>query len=528
VTERRQSPIALKAGGRASALYSVEGFDDANGQAELAATYITELKEQAATVLGSVVAATLVPVEYNGDFNWSWNDGTTKLNQPSYNYISGAVTASTDQPGAVQVGAAGSLALQYQQLVNGIAWQFSSADNSTLQTATTQSGTQGNQVVSTYVSAYGAPTPAQITAAQLIVPSIVTTLDYIVLYRAGYVWSGTPTGTIGLSLYTMQQSESLRTLLQYAPPSAQQTVQAIVAYLNALGGATRLMDMQSLGAFTLQQIKNNLIPSATNGGIALFNPPSTNAYLGYASNVTTGQILQDLSNTSQTVTLSFTAQKSEDSSYNIAFSGGASLNFFGDLLDISASTSFRGDVAGQQGSGSSTTITMVYPGVTIIPFFPAAYQQNSGATQGWFYEAIIYQALQSFKAGAGAQTGFSFVNAVPGGISLGPDGLAYLKALVVSGYPTITVEFSQGNYNSFSSWLSTHTQVSVSLFGFIPLGGSSVDSYTAEAKQSSTGSGFTLTMTPPAPGSQGQTIPVANQTVPVLAAQVFPLGVSAS
>ncbi len=68
----------------------------------------------------------------------------------------------------------------------------------------------------------------------------------------------------------------------------------------------------------------------------------------------------------------------------------------------------------------------------------------------------------------------------------------------------------------------------MSLFGFIPLGGASVDTYTASASQSSSGTGFTLTMTPPAPGSQGQTIPVAAQTVPVLAAQLFPLGVSAA
>ena len=79
------------------------------------------------------------------------------------------------------------------------------------------------------------------------------------------------------------------------------------------------------------------------------------------------------------------------------------------------------------------------------------------------------------------------------GITLGQDGLGYLQAIVVSGYPTITVEFTNGNYSQFSSWLSTHTSVSVSLFGFIPLGSSSVDTYTASASQSSSGSSLTLT-----------------------------------
>jgi hypothetical protein len=162
--------------------------------------------------------------------------------------------------------------------------------------------------------------------------------------------------------------------------------------------------------------------------------------------------------------------------------------------------------------------------VTVIPMFPKPWQQSSGGTSGWWYEPIIYQAFANFQAGSKAQSGFIFKNGLPQGITLGQDGLGYLQAIVVSGYPTITVEFTNGNYSQFSSWLSTHTSVSVSLFGFIPLGSSSVDTYTASASQSSSGSSFTLTLTPPAPGSAGQIIPVASQTVPVLAGQVFWVG----
>lgn len=522
------SNIAHQPGGRASALYAAPGMEALSGQADLAAAYITQLKEQAAAVLGSTVAATLVPIQYNGDFNWSWSDGTTNVNQPSYNYISGAVSPSTTQAGTYQVGGGGSFANLYQQLINGIAWQFSAADSATMQQAQTQSQTQGASVVSTYVAAFGAPTAAQMQTAQQVNPLIASALDYIVLYEAGYLWAGQPKGSMGLSLFTMQQTQNLRTLLQYAPPSAQPVIQAISMYLNALGGATRLMDMQSLGTYTLQQLKNNLTPSATNGGINLFNPPTSNYYLGYSSNKTTSQILQELSNTSQQVTLQFSASQSSQSSYNVSFSGGASLGWAGDLLDISAGTSFRGDVARQSGSGSDMNISMVYPGVTIIPFTPAAFQQTSGGSTGWWYEAIIRQAWDNLQQGSSAESGFTFVNGVPGGIQLGQDGLGYLSAIVVSGYPTITIEFSEGSYDDFSSWLSTHTDVSVSLFGFIPMGSASIDTYQASMSHSQSGSGFTLTLTPPAPGSSGQTIPVQAQTVPVLAGQVFPVGVSQS
>lgn len=530
VTMANTGPAAIpshKAGGRASALYAAPGTQDVPGQATLLAEYITQLRNQAADLFGASVAASLVPVQYNGDLNWSWTTGAGDVNQLTYNYISGAVTTSPSGGDMVQVGGAGSLTNLYQQLVNAITWEFGAKDNATLQAAMTQSQTQATSLVSTYVGTFGAPTPAQMTAAQAVNPLIANTLDYIVNYMAGYMWAGIPTGKPALSLYTMQTTPNLRALLQYAPASAQPVIQGLVAYLNALGPGAALTDKQSLGSYTLQQLKNNLTPSAANGGIQLSNPPSSAYYLGYGSNMQPSQILQDLSNTSQSVTVKFSSQASSQSSYNIAFSGQAGFNWGGALLGISAGTSFKGDVAAQQGSGTSTVITMTYPGVTIVPFFPAAWQQASGGSTGWFYEAAIHQAWVNSQAQS-PDSGFTFKNGVPAGITLGKDGLGYLSAAVVSGYPTITVNFTQGNYQQFSSWLSTHTQVSVSLFGFIPLGSSSVDTYTASASQSSGQTGFTLTLTPPAPGSQGQMIPVANQTVPVLAGQVFRLGLSQS
>ncbi|HVG44867.1 MAG TPA: hypothetical protein VM890_09055 [Longimicrobium sp.] len=517
---------AYKAGGRAAALYAALGMDDAPGQAALLADYITQLRDQAANLFGASIAASLVPVQYNGDLNWSWTTGAGDVNGRTYNYISGAVTESPAGQELVQVGAANTFSNLYQQLVNSITWQFSAADNATAQAAATRSQTAATALVSAYVGTFGVPTQTQMQAAQAVLPSITTVQEYILGYAVGYLWAGIPEGQRPLTLFALQSAPNLRMLLQYAPSDAQPTIQALVPYLNALGPAASLMDEQSLGTYTLQQIKNNLTPSGSNGGILQSNPPSTNYYLGYGSNKQPSQILQELNNPGQSVTVQFSAQQSSQSGYNISFSGQAGFNWGGDLLGVSAGTSFRGDVAAQQGSGSSTQIVMTYPGVTIIPFYPAAWQQSSAPSTGWFYEPIIHQAWVNWLAGAGASSGFTFLNGVPGGITLGENGLGYLQGIVVSGYPTITVNFTEGNFQQFSSWLSTHTQVSVSLFGFIPLGSASVDTYTASASQSSSQTGFTLTLTPPAPGSQGQIISVPDQTVPVLAGQVFRLGVT--
>jgi hypothetical protein len=507
-----------KAGGRASALYAALGAPDCPGQAELAARYIAELKQQSAVLLGGTTAARLVPLEYNGDLNWYWTDGIS-FNALTYNYISGAINPSGDASGLYHVGGAGSFGNLYQELINAIAWQFGAADNAAMQQAATQSQTQASAIVQAYMSVYGAPTAAQMQEAQAYNDLITQPIDYILMYLAAYLWAGKPAPP--LTRTTMQNAANLGTLLQYAPPSATPVIQAIPPYLQTLGASARLMDMQTLAGFTLSQIKRNLLaPSATNGGTQLFNPPSPNYYAGYFSNLTPSQILQAFASGSPQVTISISATVSPSGSYTISFAGEPSFDWCGDLFNISAG-SFRGDVARQAGAGSAMTLTMVYPGVSIMPLFPKAWQQISGGSTGWWYEAIVDQAWSNYQLGPGAPSGFTFLTGVPVGIELGPDGLGYLSA-VVAGDPTITIAFTNGDYAAFSSWLSTHTTVSVSLFGFMPLGSASSDPYTARVSPAAPG--FTLTLTPPLPGSRGQIVPAASQTVPVLAGQVSWLG----
>ncbi len=136
--------MSYKAGGRASALYAATGTADVSGQADLATRYVTQLKKQAAQVLGGTIGANLVPIQYNGDLNWYWTDGIN-FNALTYNYISGAVGPSPAASGTYQVGGAGSFSNLYQELISAIAWQFSAADNATMQQAATQSQTQATR-----------------------------------------------------------------------------------------------------------------------------------------------------------------------------------------------------------------------------------------------------------------------------------------------------------------------------------------------------------------------------------------------
>jgi hypothetical protein len=368
---------------------------------------------------------------------------------------------------------------------------------------------------------------AQMRAAQAINPLIATPLDYILLYEAGYLWAGRPNPPLGLP--AMQSATNLAQLLQYAPPSAQPTIKAIPPYLAALGVGVSMMEMQSLGAFTLQQIKTNLLtPSPSNGGVGLFNPPNSNFYLGYASSVSPSEILNRIEAAGPGVTISFSATVTSATSYEISLAGQAGVIWDGNLLNISAGTSFRGDVARAPGAGSRMVCTLNYPGVADIPIAPTAWQQTASGSTGWWYGPIVAQAWANFQAGSAASSGFTFGNAVPGGIKLGQSGLGHLSSVVVSRPPIITMEFTNGNYAAFSSWLPQNRVVSVSVFGFIPLASPSVDTYTATVSPPSPGSGFRLTLSPPVPAPSGQSIPAADQTLPVLAGRVSWLGAASS
>ncbi|WP_147445481.1 hypothetical protein [Corallococcus aberystwythensis] len=495
---------------------------DPTDKMQLVAAYIQALKAKAVSVIGSTIGATLVPIEYNGDFNWDWTTGTGDINKLTYDYISGAVSPSTDIPGACAVGGTGSLPMLYGQLINAINWQFNDADQKALQAAQTKSTVQAQSLVATYTGIYGPITHAQFQAAQTVSASIQTPIDYILMYQAGYLWAGIPSGSMPLSTSAMQSSPNLRKLLQYAPSSAEPVLLEISAYLNAYGIGASLQDAQSVGSSLLQILKSNLTPSATNGGVLQSNPPSTQYFPGFSSNKQPTDILSGLQNSSQPAIVSFTASSAQQSAYNISFSGGGSMSWGGWLLGISVGANFQGDIAAQQGSGSTFDITMSFPGVTVIPFAPAAYQPNSDGATGWLDETVLYQALNNYNNGS-KDSGFTFPSGLPSGIKLGPGGVGYLSAVVVSGYPTITVNFAEGDYSTWSQWLAAHASVSVDLFGFISLGGANAGAFSAQAKQNSSGTGFTLTLTPP-PVAGSTSAP--DQGVPVLAGQVAWLGAS--
>lgn len=509
-----------------------DGFDGTAtppaDQEAITTAMVEALRNGAAAAFGSASGATIVPLRYNGDFAWDWTTGAGDVNQLTYNYISGAISPDAQQPGTYTVGGSGSMASIFGEVLKAVAFQLSPSDETALQAATTRSQVQSQAITASYNNIIGRITPAMITTAKSLSPIfstlIVDDFSYIMVYEVGYAWAGLSTGQRPLTLVQLQSAPDLRTLLQYAPASAEPILAELIAYLSAIGPQSELMDQESNGTSTLAMIAANLaMPSETNGGVPMSNPASTAYFPGFASSMSTGAIVNSLSSTTQppAVVANFSSTSSQTSSYDINFSGGGSIPFVGDLIGISAGTSFQGDMAGKTWSGSQLTVEMSYPGATLVPFAPTAYSSSSAGPIGWLAESVIFQALTNFNSGSNS-TGYTFPTGLPAGITLGANGsLGYISALVISAYPTISITYTEGNFEEASSWVATQTNFSVNLFGFIPIGGGSVNTYTAQAHQSSSNESFTITLTPPAVTTVTDAM---NQLVPVLGAQIAWVG----
>jgi hypothetical protein len=125
------------------------------------------------------------------------------------------------------------------------------------------------------------------------------------------------------------------------------------------------------------------------------------------------------------------------------------------------------DMSSLTTKGSKVDITMTYKGVTTVPVVPMTLAVNN--SKGWYDNQIITEIKE--KTGQDA-TGYRLTNEEynvkewfwPGG------RFAYLKTIVISQQPHVSMTLSKVNIKDVSSHFREHTSVNVDLFGFIPLG----------------------------------------------------------
>ena len=496
---------------------TVPAARDVDNQMAAVNGYLQMVTDSAQKALGEQLDCQLSSLRNNGmgDFNWSYSNGqTTQINGASYNWLSAAIGVA-DSNNMVQMGAENSFNVAFQSFIQGIYYQFSAADQKALQASQNQASTQAAALVASFNSTFGTPTAADFASATTALNAypaydLSTEINFIIDYVMGLRWAG-PQGP-----YTntqMQNTASLSTLLTKAPANAGTILPLASEYLVALGQGAALTDQANLANMQIGAMKRNLLtPSASNGGITVFNPqsnqPNNPTLPGYT---VSPPVPNDPSVQTSSITATFQAQATSGSSWNISYSGHAGISV-GEFLSFSASTTVSGDIASQCGSSATMSVTVTYPNIVANPAISSAPQGLStvakdGSAVGWFSAAIVQQAYKNTQLGNAAPSGFAFIG---GAI---PDNFGYTSTIVISGFPEISVTVTNGDYSAFQSWQQTHTSFDVSLFGFISLGGGSEDSYTSTVTSQQSNSSFSFKLSGP---SKSPVTNPAQQVYPVL------------
>lgn len=486
-------------------------------QMAAADAYLQTITAEAQKTLGDRLGCTLSSLHGNslGAFNWSYSNGqTAQINGATYNWLSAKI-GLPDSNNMVSQGDMNTFNATYQTFIQGIYYQLSTADQAALQKSQNAASTQSAALVAAFNSTFGAPTAADYAAATTAMSAYPaygrsSEINFIIDYVMGNRWAGKNGPYTNVQ---MQNTASLSTLLVNAPANAGTILPLASDYLVALGAVAALTDQANLANMKIGAMKRNLLtPTAANGGVTVFNAQlnqQNNPTLpGYVVNP---QVPQDPALQTASVNASFSAQATSNSSWNINYSGQAGITV-GTFLSFSAGTSVSGDIASQCGASATMSIAVTYPHIVADPAITAAPEGLSsiaadGTATGWFSQEIVQEAFNNTNLGAAAPSGFAFI----GGKA--PENFGYASTIVVSGFPEITVTVTNGDFSAFQAWQKTTTSFSVSLFGIIPLGGGSVDTYTSTVTSQQSNSSFTFKLS--GPSSSPITNP-AQQVYPVL------------
>lgn len=480
------------------------------------------LQDKATDTVGKIVNTTLVPIEYpaQGDFAWDWlnpNIGgpSGAVNQKTFDYISARVVPGTT-PGTVALQGSASFPNAFQQILGSIMFSFSAADQTTVTNAKNNAALQAAALVTDYQTAYGPIADVDVTKA-----GFASRSDYIVGYVIAQEWSG---ATPPLSYEQLTSARNLSTLLPKRPMGSDQILTDLGLYLGLMAPANTLLTMQSNAAWVLRQMMANVTaPSTTNGGMSVFDPVSGGVSptpaVPWSVNQSVQQINNDLANTSRTISVGMRTTQGAGSSLSVSVEGDAALSV-GSLLSFDVGGGASYDMSKASGTSTECSVQITYKGYSFVPFAPTAFDQSSSV--GWYSSDPVAQAAANQGKDV---TGYRFVTAPPFDLSPVAAGgdFGLLTGLLVANYPDVTITYEHADYAAFQQAWQEHVSGSLTLFGFIKLGGFSENAYSSEFSAGSDNSTFTVTFSA---SPQVTTVPQYQRTAYVIAGVVGNPGVT--
>jgi hypothetical protein len=217
--------------------------------------------------------------------------------------------------------------------------------------------------------------------------------------------------------------------------------------------------------------------------------PTLNVNYSLGSSTSVGSIQNDLNNTGRTITINMSVSSAASNQVNVSVEGQTGFTV-GSWLQFTTAAGATYDMSQASGTSTSASVSMNFEGYSIVPISPLAWQQATDI--GWFYGDPIAIAVQT---GTQDISNFKFVQPVSFNLGSYESGgnFGYLTSLLIANYPTVTITYSNANYQQFSQAWSENVSGNLSLFGWINLGSFSQGAYGSSVTQGSDNSSFTVT-----------------------------------
>lgn len=434
---------------------------------------IDALKEQARQIVSSSLGTAQLEafdVTGAGNFPYYWQDpNNLKFNAKTYGWIAAGL-----EPKQRPFELGSTFVDTYRRALSSVVYTLSKDDQAKLNAATSNAKNQQVVLLQAWQQAYGA-LPAGPTPLDGIVKTILTD------------WTAKGAS---VSLDDLRNATNLRRLLPNTPPVGEPILSPLALWLNAVGGAVGLQNATTMNAaYVARALDATQSPTSDNGGLPLNTGKLVPAY-----SIATAlpDILNQLANDNQVITLEMTVTRSTEDQFDVSVSGGAKfsipvLDFLS--LNVGGNASyFKSTLAT---TGTSTVVKMTFPGVTLVNFAPAAFVANTG--NNWYWVDPIVEALSN---GNRDVSGYKFSPA-PGidFTSQGPFG--FLQGVVVSRFPTIQITTTTSDYKNVQSTFQQSVSLGISFLG-IPLGfNGSESTYSHSAQIDASSSTVSITLAPP-------------------------------
>lgn len=451
------------------------------------------LAEKATAAIGSLGNITVTPINIGGagNFNWFW-EKEDNFNLNTYNYLNRVVNPI--QNGAMVLGAPASFINDYVSVIQDINFSLSSDDQNKLNQADTNAAVLINSLVSIYEQTYGPITPDEMkSASDDSGLDIETKLDYVVNYKAGYLWSCAKAEKKRiLNLVEMESASNLTQLLSCAPASAQPIIGAIANYLNAISEVIPFKDAISNANHTLFALKNNATnPTTSNGGMTtVADDGFKDIRVGFIINQDESSIKNALNNQKNQVVLTMSVKKFNSTTVNVNVDNQGGVVVPIDFVELIASGSSKFNLYSFKGAGETVNVELIFTGVNLVTMSPVAYEIDTNS--GWYDPQPIQDAVAN---GNKDVTGYKFSVKPSFDFSQGGN-FGLLNALVISNYPTVKITYTSGNFSDFQESFLQESHWDIKLFGLFKIGSFSESLYQSSEIIKGENGSFSITFTP--------------------------------